>query len=140
MSAVKYQYAAGLLEVFIQLRDDTMEDFERALEVIEEIPGRVLQAYPPSVIVALVPVESLTELPDKVEADLIATGEIDNADVHDDKGVLGFAVTAWNEHLRSDRVDQRRDVPRVGRSWDAPGMQPPDIPPAIAEMLRWYSK
>lgn len=124
-----------LQEVFIQLESKEGHNPEKAIRLIERAGGRVLQAFPPYALFALLDPDKISEIEGKAGIQSMHTEQIDEDGVQRASTEMRMAMMAWNEHMRksqeSNKANPLRDLP-----WDAPGLLPPDPPPEIQEMLR----
>ena len=132
----KPRQVGGLQEVFIQTSAKTFKDVERAIKAITGLDGRILHAFPPSVIVASVPTANIAKLSKaagvaSVFADAIGAKVVKGADRH-----LGFAMSAWNEHVSEARLSRAIRSPLLNTAWDAADRMPPDPPKEIMQRLR----
>ena len=66
----------GNLEVFIHTKARSMKSVESVVSSVEELGGRVLHAYPPRVIVALVPTDQVDALEGKRYVSAVYTDPI----------------------------------------------------------------
>jgi hypothetical protein len=123
-------------EAFIQLDAKGLEELERAIKVIEGVGGRVLHTFPPSVIMASIPSERISDIRGKAGIESVDTDEISEDQLKRASDEIRLAAAAWNDHLKTKRFAPPLDNPALGLAWDAPGRLPPDPPPHIREMLR----
>ncbi len=118
-------------DVLIQLRSQTMDSIDRTVQHIERLSGKVLHAYPPSVMIAAIPADSIKQLRQDTNILSIDTEEISSERLTQLSGTSQLAATAWNQHLRS--IARSTVQPTV--SWDDPNFLPPDPPPEIQHLL-----
>lgn len=135
------EQVGGLQEVFIRTRWKSVKGLEIAVRAVEKAGGRVLLAYPPSMLAAVVPPDAVAGLIGKggitfATADPIAQPEAVAAD-HE---VL-FAIDLWNRHLSEEHLVALEAATGLGESWGGEdGMEgarlPPDPPPDVAAELQ----
>jgi hypothetical protein len=120
-------------EVLIQIASTQAPPIEQVVQAIERVGGRVLHAYPPSIIIAALPPDQIASMRTSDGIQAIDTEEIVDLDLLQAAGARGWAIAAWNAHVLSKRqpAPASRDLP-----WDAPGYLPPDPPADVREMLR----
>jgi|GEM_PF-3266775 len=133
------QDRASMLPALIWLKEGT-HNFNSAYNMIQDMRGSILSAYPPNIIIAQVPVDSMDKLSEDDSIKLVCTHEIDEEELPDavEHGMSRFAVSAWNSRIKAELGD--RDQPRptttTGLMWNHPGFMPPDPPGKIQERLR----
>jgi hypothetical protein len=126
----------GMQEVFIQTRWKTIRGVELAVRAIKRAGGRVLHAYPPTVIVASVPSANIDRLAGRGGI-VSATADPFPAEAAGAAGRgLDLAITVWNSHFNLERRMFAMTSPEMGRAWDAAERQFPDPPPEIMDRLR----
>jgi hypothetical protein len=126
----------GMQEVFLQLRWKTIKGVERAVRAIEKVGGRVLHAYPPAIMVAVVPSDQVDRL--------VGRGGIQSATADPlEAGVSraidrerSFVIEVWNEHFNLERRMRAMASPEMNRGWDEGQRQPPDPPAEVLQQLR----
>jgi hypothetical protein len=126
----------GMQEVFLQVKWKSMSGFERTVKVIEKLGGRVLHAYPFSVMVASVPSDTLKKLVGKGGILSVHTEAFSAKQVNAAEGKLKFAFTAWNDHFNLNRRMRLMSAPEVGIKWDETNRLIPDPPKEMQEELR----
>jgi hypothetical protein len=126
----------GLQDVLLQVKWKSINGFERAVKTVEKLGGRVLHAYPPSVMVASVPSANIGKLAGKggilvARTDAFSADQMEKADRK-----IGFAFTAWNDHFDIDRRMHMMAAPEVGIKWDETQRLIPDPPEEMLVELR----
>lgn len=132
----KRAQVGGMQEVFIQLNGKGMGDVNRAITEIQKGGGKVLHAYAPSVLVASIPAGTGGKLVGRVNIVCAETGPFIQKTLKAAPRDIGFAMAAWNEHISAERRMRVIASRELGKSWDAPRLQPPDPPKAILNRLR----
>jgi hypothetical protein len=126
----------GMQEVLLQVKWKSMNGFERTVKTIEKLGGRILHAYPPSVMVASVPSNSVEKLVGKGGILSARTEAISPEQLSEAERKMGFAFTAWNDHFDINRRMHLMAAPEVGIRWDEPNRLIPDPPQEMLEELR----
>ncbi len=125
----------GTQEVFIQVKASTMAGTERAISAIEKAGGRVLHAFPPTILVASLPAGQAAKLKGKAGISAVDTRPIQTRRLP--KGPLAMAVGAWNDHVGTERSLRDLASPEVGKAWDGQKtLLPPDPPADVLAKLR----
>ena len=127
----------GMQEVFLQLKWKSIKGVERTVAAVEKMGGRVLHAYPPSIMVVSVPANQAEKLTGKAGIVAATTERFEGASRAAGNEVLAMAMEAWNAHFSEDRRERALASPTLDRAWDT-GVEllPPDPPPAVLEQLR----
>lgn len=132
----KQRQVGGMQEVFIRVDAKTTRGMNSAIKGVQALDGRVLHAFPPSIMVASVPSKNVSKLKGKGGILSADTGPIRGTKSALADRSLGFAVAAWNDHVSPQRRANFMTSPTLNQAWDAANRQPPDPPPAILEQLR----
>lgn len=139
----KRRQVGGMQEVFIQLSGKSASGIERAIKAIESAGGRVLHAYPPSVLVASVPAESVGELAGKAGIATVETGSVSLASVKSAVKaagarkaghILDLAYAAWNNHVSPERRLAAMANSDLNKPWDSQDRLPPHPPKAVSSV------
>jgi hypothetical protein len=127
----------GMQEAFIQIRWKSMKGVEQTVAAVEKMGGRVLHAYPPSLMVVSVPANKTEKLVGKAGIVAATTERFEGAARAAGDEVLTMAMEAWNAHFSDERRERALASPTLDRGWDAGGpLLPPDPPPDVMEQLR----
>ncbi len=126
----------GLEEVLLQVKWKSMSGFERTVKTVEKLGGRVLHAYPPSVMVVSVPSVNVKKLAGKGGILAVHTEAISQEEVSKAERRLGFAFAAWNDHFEINRRMHMMAAPEVGIKWDESQRLIPDPPQEMLLELR----
>jgi hypothetical protein len=135
-SMPKTRQVGGMQEVFLLMDGKTLGAIERTIKAVEKLGGRALHVYPPAVMVASVPADSVGKLRgaagiSAARTEPFAARELKAAGT----GVVS-AMAAWNEHVSVERCMRMLASPTGSKSWGAAQMQPPDPPREILDHLR----
>lgn len=136
MARVRRTQVGGMQEVFIEVTGRGMAGVNRAVKAVEKLGGRVLHAYPPSIVVASIPSENASELKGKPGIASAETGTFSARTVESASPKLNLAMTVWNEHVSAGRIERALASPEAGKSWDAADRKFPDPPKEIMDQLR----
>jgi len=126
----------GMQEVLLQVKWKSMNGFERTVKTVEKLGGRVLHAYPPSVMVASVPSKSIDKLVGKGGILSSNTEAISPEQLGVAERKIGFALAAWNDHFDLTRRMHMMAAPEIGIKWDETQRLIPDPPQDMLEELR----
>ncbi len=127
-------------EVFVQLDGKSMSDMENAIKAIENLGGRVLHAYPPSVLVVSIPLNKRTKLLKQVGVVAAQAGPFGTKALSAAASAspeIGLAISIWNEHFSLARMERLLAEPEVAIPWDDLGhtsLRPPEE--IVAELRR----
>lgn len=108
----------GMQEVFLQLKWKSMAGVERTVAAIEKMGGRVLHAYPPSIMVVSVPANKAEKLTGKGGIVAATTERFEGASRAAGNEVLMMAMDAWNAHFSEERRERALASPTLDRAWD----------------------
>ena len=127
----------GMQEAFLQLRWKSIKGVEQTVAAVEKMGGRVLHAYPPSLMVVSVPADKAEKLAGKAGIVAATTEPFEGAARAAGDEVLTMAMDAWNAHFSDERRERALASPMLDRGWDAGTvLLPPDPPPDVMERLR----
>lgn len=126
----------GFQEVFVQLKAGKRYSIDNAIAAVERVGGRVLHAFPPSLMIVSVPQARVAGLLSKggiaaIDTDSIPQGRLDGA-----SSEYLEAAQAWNEHFNVDRRLRAMAAADVIQPWDVGNRQPPDPPREVQDFLR----
>ena len=115
-------------QVFIHLHPTSTKNIDRVAAVVKRVNGRILLSFPPSVVVAAMPLEQLGKLSSMAEVQAVYTEEISEAEIMSQPEDVRNAGLVWNKLINKARERQHtsRDLP-----WDTEGRLPPDLPPEL---------
>lgn len=113
-----------MVEAFIRLTGETLEQTRRAARLIKESGGRPRHTYPPGVMIASIPFDLIETLIHKREIASIDLKEIAEERIGQSGGDIAFAMAAWNRHLRRRLIRRPRPLLMVRtsarkRKWEA---------------------
>ena len=126
----------GFQSVFLQVTGRGLAGVNAAARAVERLGGRITHAFPPSVVVAAVPTERVSELADLPRVALATRRAVPQTRIREASHEVAQAMRVWNEHKAPQRRERALANPALGAAYDAPDRQPPDPPPEIARRLR----
>lgn len=126
----------GNQDVFIQLKGKNLKETERSIKSIENLGGRIVHVFPPSVLVASVPAAKVKSLGRRAGVASFKTGPIDKSERGIISHELALATDAWNHHIGPERIARKLDCPLLDTAWDATNKLPPDPPANVLEELK----
>lgn len=111
--------------LFLRIDSARAGNFERALTTLREAGARIIETFPPSVVIVKMD-------PARTQALVYTAGlrgvyphAISDAQLERMPADARPAALAWNTRQR----DRDLDGDKAGLGWDAPGHLPPDLPP-----------
>lgn len=128
-----------MVEVFIELDATRVSETLKVGKSIEKEGGRVMHAFPPAVIVASVPADSLPRFRKLSGVRMITTDAIEGNQGQralEANPQLAYARGAWNDFRSTERRLSRIASPELGKSWSDPEHLPPHPPEAVMEQFR----
>lgn len=127
----------GNLEVFIHTKARSMKSVESVVSSVAELGGRVLHAYPPRVIVALVPTDQVDALAGKRYVSAVYTDPIKPSQIKAAASTSHTqqAMDAWNRHFDLERRMLSMAGPELDKDWDEEGKVDLEPPPEVRERL-----
>lgn len=140
--AKKVKQVGGTTEVYLELESTQFSKLEKTIKTIARWEGRVLHAFPPSVLVVSIPVANVDHLKDIPGVTVVSDDVLSEKQASSDfsAGQLAYARQAWNAHVNPERRMSLLENPDLGKSWNEPGKLPPHPPEEIAAHFREQEK
>jgi hypothetical protein len=127
-------------DVFIAVKEASLPLFETVTETIEMRGGRIRHAFPPRIVIASIPIETIMVFSEMPEVDFLTADRI--VTVPDVRVIKEFTeiISVWNNFLETAKGFPGDGGGGETLSWDAQGRLPPDPPAHLRKVIEQWQK